>query len=74
MPRLGTTSASTRARRTLRPSASLSFRLAGTGYPLGRIYYGHSSRTTFHPTIVKFLEAQQVQKPFTVLTPSPRMP
>jgi len=38
------------------------------GYPLGRIYYGHSSRTTFHPTIVKFLEAQGVQKPFTINT------
>lgn len=38
------------------------------GYPLGRIYYGHSSRTTFHPTIVKFLEAQGVQKPFTIDT------
>lgn len=36
------------------------------GYPLGRIYYGKSDRTTFHPTIVKFLEAQQVQKPFAV--------
>lgn len=38
------------------------------GYPLGRIYYGKSDRTTFHPTIVKFLEAQQVQKPFAVYT------
>jgi protein-arginine deiminase len=38
------------------------------GYPLGRIYYGHSSRATFHPTIVKFLEAQGVQKPFTINT------
>jgi protein-arginine deiminase len=38
------------------------------GYPLGRIYYGHSSRTTFHPTIVEFLEAQGVQKPFTIDT------
>jgi protein-arginine deiminase len=38
------------------------------GYPLGRIYYGRSDRTTFHPTIVKFLEAQEVQKPFTVYT------
>jgi protein-arginine deiminase len=36
------------------------------GYPLGRIYYGRSDRTTFHPTIVKFLEAQEVQKPFSV--------
>lgn len=36
------------------------------GYPLGRIYYGRSERTTFHPTIVKFLEAQEVQKPFSV--------
>jgi protein-arginine deiminase len=35
-------------------------------YPLGRIYYGRSDRTTFHPTIVKFLEAQEVQKPFSV--------
>jgi protein-arginine deiminase len=38
------------------------------GYPLGRIYYGKSDRTTFHPTIVEFLEAQQVQKPFEVYT------
>lgn len=38
------------------------------GYPLGRIYYGHSSRTTFHPTIVEFLEVQGVQKPFTIDT------
>jgi protein-arginine deiminase len=38
------------------------------GYPLGRIYYGKSDRTTFHPTILKFLEAQQVQKPFAVNT------
>lgn len=38
------------------------------GHPLGRIYYGHSSRTTFHPTIVKFLQAQQVQKPFEINT------
>ena len=36
------------------------------GYPLGRIYYGRSDRTTFHPTIVRFLEAQEVQKPFSV--------
>jgi protein-arginine deiminase len=36
------------------------------GYPLGRIYYGKSPRTTFHPDIVKFLEAQEVQKPFAV--------
>jgi protein-arginine deiminase len=39
-----------------------------SGYPLGRIYYGKSDRTTFSPTIVKFLEAQQVQKPFAVYT------
>lgn len=38
------------------------------GHPLGRIYYGYSSRTTFHPTIVKFLEAQEVQKPFKINT------
>jgi hypothetical protein len=38
------------------------------GHPLGRIYYGHSSRTTFHPTILKFLQAQEVQKPFTINT------
>jgi protein-arginine deiminase len=38
------------------------------GYPLGRIYYGKSDRTTFHPTMVKFLEAQQVQKPFALYT------
>jgi hypothetical protein len=38
------------------------------GYPLGRIYYGRSERTTFHPTILQFLEAQQVQKPFAVYT------
>jgi protein-arginine deiminase len=38
------------------------------GHPLGRIYYGYSSRTTFHPTIVKFLEAQAVQKPFKINT------
>lgn len=38
------------------------------GYPLGRIYYGRSDRTTFHPTIVEFLEAQSVQKPFEVYT------
>lgn len=37
-------------------------------YPLGRIYYGKSSRTTFQPTIVKFLEAQAVQKPFALMT------
>lgn len=37
-------------------------------YPLGRIYYGRSDRTTFHPTIVEFLEAQEVQEPFTVYT------
>lgn len=38
------------------------------GHPLGRIYYGYSSRTTFHPTIVEFLEAQEVQKPFKINT------
>jgi protein-arginine deiminase len=38
------------------------------GHPLGRIYYGYSSRTTFHPAIVKFLEAQEVQKPFKINT------
>ena len=38
------------------------------GYPLGRIYYGKSDRTTFHPTILEFLEAQRVQKPFSVYT------
>jgi protein-arginine deiminase len=37
-------------------------------YPLGRIYYGKSDRTTFHPTILAFLEAQRVQKPFAVYT------
>lgn len=36
------------------------------GYPLGRIYYGASESTTFHPTIVRFLEAQEVQRPFPV--------
>jgi protein-arginine deiminase len=36
------------------------------GYPLGRIYYGRSDRTTFQPTIVKFLEAQEVQAPFAL--------
>ncbi len=36
------------------------------GYPLGRIYYGRSDRTTFQPAIVGFLEAQEVQKPFSV--------
>lgn len=36
------------------------------GYPLGRIYHGKSPRTTYHPDIVKFLEAQEVQKPFAV--------
>jgi protein-arginine deiminase len=38
------------------------------GYPLGRIYHGKSPRTTYHPDIVKFLEAQEVQKPFAVNT------
>ena len=37
-------------------------------YPLGRIYYGKSDRTTFHPTILAFLEAQRIQKPFAVYT------
>jgi protein-arginine deiminase len=36
------------------------------GYPLGRIYYGRSDRTTFLPAIVQFLEAQEVQAPFSV--------
>jgi protein-arginine deiminase len=36
------------------------------GYPLGRIYYGRSDRTTFQPTIVGFLEAQAVQAPFSL--------
>ena len=39
-----------------------------SGHPLGRIYYGKSDRTTFHPKILEFLEAQQVQKPFAVYT------
>jgi protein-arginine deiminase len=38
------------------------------GYPLGRIYYGKSTATTFSPTIVKFLEAQELQKPFSINT------
>jgi hypothetical protein len=37
-------------------------------YPLGRIYYGRSERTTFHPEILAFLEAQQVQGTFSVYT------
>jgi hypothetical protein len=37
-------------------------------HPLGRIYYGKSDRTTFHPTILEFLKAQQVQEPFDVYT------
>jgi protein-arginine deiminase len=36
------------------------------GYPLGRIYYGSSDRTTFQPSIVEFLEAQEVQAPFSL--------
>lgn len=36
------------------------------GYPLGRIYYGAIESTTFHPTLVKFLEAQEAQRPFAV--------
>jgi hypothetical protein len=39
-----------------------------SGHPLGRIYYGKSDRTAFHPKILEFLEAQQVQKPFAVYT------
>jgi hypothetical protein len=38
------------------------------GYPLGRIYHGKSSATTFHPTILAFLQAQEVQKPFAINT------
>jgi protein-arginine deiminase len=38
------------------------------GYPLGRIYYGKSDRTTFHPTILEFLEAQKVQPSFAIDT------
>jgi hypothetical protein len=36
------------------------------GYPLGRIFYGVSERTTFHPRLVRFLEAQEVQKPLAL--------
>jgi hypothetical protein len=38
------------------------------GHPFGRIYYGRSSQTTFHPTIVSFLEAQELQRPFSINT------
>jgi protein-arginine deiminase len=37
-----------------------------TGYPLGRILYGTNQRTTFHPSTLQFLEAQEVQKPLAV--------
>jgi len=39
-----------------------------SGYPLGRVYYGKSPRTTFNPTIVSFIEAQEVQTPFAIDT------
>jgi hypothetical protein len=38
------------------------------GHPFGRIYYGRSEATTFHPTIVEFLEAQELQSPFSINT------
>jgi protein-arginine deiminase len=38
------------------------------GFPLGRIYYGSSEKTTFHPAILAFIEAQEVQAPFTIDT------
>jgi hypothetical protein len=38
------------------------------GYPFGRVYYGRSTATTFSPTIVKFIEAQELQKPFSIYT------
>ena len=38
------------------------------GYPFGRVYHGRSSNTTFHPTILKFIEAQELQKPISIYT------
>lgn len=41
-----------------------------TGWPLGRIYYGHNTSTgmMLHPAVVEFLVAQQVQSPFWIDT------
>lgn len=33
------------------------------GYPLGRIYYGNAGTFAFHPEVVDFLKAQEVQGP-----------
>jgi protein-arginine deiminase len=38
------------------------------GYPFGRVYHGRSANTTFHPTILKFIEAQELQKPISIYT------
>jgi len=38
------------------------------GHPFGRVYHGKSTNTTFHPTILKFIEAQELQKPISLNT------
>jgi hypothetical protein len=38
------------------------------GHPFGRVFHGKSSNTTFHPTILKFIEAQELQMPIAVNT------
>jgi protein-arginine deiminase len=38
------------------------------GHPFGRVYHGKSANTTFHPTILKFIEAQELQKPISLNT------
>lgn len=38
------------------------------GHPLGRVFHGKSSNTTFHPTILKFIEAQELQMPIALNT------
>jgi protein-arginine deiminase len=38
------------------------------GHPFGRVFHGKSSNTTFHPTILKFIEAQELQMPIALNT------
>jgi len=40
------------------------------GFPLGRIYYGNSTKTSFHPDLVAFLNAQKLQVPAVAIDTS----